>query len=292
MITINFKEIIDLYENELKILTNKKKEKLDNEIKNLNDNEISVLNDYENFFKNLLNKYSYVKYIDLLKKQKLKYHEINIDTIENYLKKEKKYKIIKNLGQGVFGTVYLVEKNKKQFAVKVQLKKSDYTIKKFIDESINEYKNGKITGSHKITPKYYNLYFLYNKYDYKMISIIEMEAIKGKTLEDYLINKKKLNANETKILLNKIEKLHKLNIIHGDLHVGNIMVTTKNKKFDVFLVDLGFSSTKHNLFKKSKNLNYTYLKKKISMKDVNKIDNELQIITYSLYKNKKISFVF
>ena len=42
----------------------------------------------------------------------------------------------------------------------------------------------------------------------------------------------------------------------------------------------------------SKNLNYTYLKKKISMKDVNKIDNELQIITYSLYKNKKISFVF
>ena len=292
MITINFKEIIDLYENELKILTNKKKEKLDNEIKNLNDNEISVLNDYEHFFKNLLNKYSYVKYIDLLKKQKLKYHEINIDTIENYLKKEKKYKIIKNLGQGVFGTVYLVEKNKKQFAVKVQLKKSDYTIKKFIDESINEYKNGKITGSHKITPKYYNLYFLYNKYDYKMISIIEMEAIKGKTLEDYLINKKKLNANETKILLNKIEKLHKLNIIHGDLHVGNIMVTTKNKKFDVFLVDLGFSSTKHNLFKKSKNLNYTYLKKKISMKDVNKIDNELQIITYSLYKNKKISFVF
>lgn len=292
MITINFKEIIDLYENELKILTNKKKEKLDNEIKNLNDNEISVLNDYEHFFKNLLNKYSYVKYIDLLKKQKLKYHEINIDTIENYLKKEKKYKIIKNLGQGVFGTVYLVEKNKKQFAVKVQLKKSDYNIKKFIDESINEYKNGKITGSHKITPKYYNLYFLYNKYDYKMISIIEMEAIKGKTLEDYLINKKKLNANETKILLNKIEKLHKLNIIHGDLHVGNIMVTTKNKKFDVFLVDLGFSSTKHNLFKKSKNLNYTYLKKKISMKDVNKIDNELQIITYSLYKNKKISFVF
>lgn len=292
MITINFKEIIDLYENELKILTNKKKEKLNNEIKNLNNNEISVLNDYEHFFKNLLNKYSYVKYIDLLKKQKLKYHEINIDTIENYLKKEKKYKIIKNLGQGAFGTVYLVEKNKKQFAVKVQLKKSDYTIKKFIDESINEYKNGKITGSHKITPKYYNLYFLYNKYDYKMISIIEMEAIKGKTLEDYLINKKKLSANETKILQNKIEKLHKLNIVHGDLHVGNIMVTTKNKKFDVFLVDLGFSSTKHNLFKKSKNLNYTYLKKKISIKDVNKIDNELQIITYSLYKNKKVSFVF
>lgn len=296
MITINFKEIIDLYENELKILTNKKKEKLDNEIKNLNNNEISVLNDYEHFFKNLLNKYSYVKYIDLLKKQKLKYHEINIDTIENYLKKEKKYKIIKNLGQGAFGTVYLVEKNKKQFAVKVQFfysqQISDYNIKKFIDESINEYKNGEITGSHKITPKYYNLYFLYNKYDYKMISIIEMEAIKGKTLEKYLINKKKLNSNETKILQNKIEKLHKLNIVHGDLHVGNIMVTTKNKKFDVFLVDLGFSSTKHNLFKKSKNLNYTYLKKKISMKDVNKIDNELQIITYSLYKNKKVSFVF
>ena len=296
MISINFKEIIDLYENELKGLSNKKKEKLDNEIKNLSDNEISVLNDYEQFFKNLLNKYSYVKYIDFLKKEKLKYHEINIDTIENYLKKVKKYKIIKNLGQGAFGTVFLVEKNKNQFAVKIQFFYSqqinDANIKSFIDESINEYKNGKVTGSHKITPKYYNLHFLYNKHDYKMISIIEMEAIKGKTLEKYLINKKKLNYNETKILQNKIEKLHKLNIVHGDLHAGNIMITTKNKKFDVFLVDLGFSSTKHNLFKRSKNLNYTYIKKKISIKDENKINNELQIITYSLYKNKKVSFIF
>lgn len=300
MITINFKEIIELYNSESQSMSYEKKLKLNNVIKNLNKDELNILRDYEDFFKKLLNKYNYVEFFKYLKKLKLKYYEINHENIEDYFNKDKKYKVKKKLGQGSFGSVYLVEKNKKNIAFKVEYA-GDYVldkvelIKNFIDRILNEYKIGKKTGLHKITPKYFNLNFFYNHYDNKILSIIEMEAIKGVPLNLYLNKKKKLNKIESAILENKINKLHKLNITHGDLHSGNIMVVKNNKKIDIFLIDLGFSRTKKGQFEIDKKINFEFIKKVVDSK--NKKDNisdlnELEIMCYHLYKNKKLNLIF
>ena len=66
-----------------------------------------------------------------------------------------------------------------------------------------------------------------------------MEYIDGKTLFDYLETETytENKINKIKKLINKkINKLHKLNIIHRDLHLNNIMIVEKNNKINILLL--------------------------------------------------------
>lgn len=287
MITLNFRELIDLYNNELKSLTSKQINKLNNEINNLNNLEYKKIETYTDIYKYLFKNNFYLEYFNYLNKLKINYEVINQENIEEYIKKYKKYKIIKKIGSGSFGVVYLVKFNNKKFALKVI--KNNYVPIKFVDEIINEFENGKITGKNKITPKYYNMEFLFNEMTNEMVSFIEMEYIQGKTLNDYL-QTKKLNQKQVEILENKIKKLHKLNIVHRDLHKNNIMVVS-GKKFDIYLIDLGFSKTSKKIFKNEKKENYFFIKNILNGKKEDNNKNKLFIVCYSLYKNKKLNLL-
>ena len=90
----------------------------------------------------------------------------------------------------------------------------------------------------KVSPKIYDKYMCFHKKSETLSFYIVMEYIDGVTLEDFLKKKKTLNKKDKSTLLNMVKKLHKENIIHNDLHAGNIMVT-KNHKF--YIIDFGMS---------------------------------------------------
>ena len=80
------------------------------------------------------------------------------------------------------------------------------------------------------------------------------------------------------------------NIFHKDLHLNNIMIVEKNKKINIYIIDLGLSIKKNKIYNNLSNKN---------LKVINYIDiynkskvNINYIIIYNLYKNKKINFTF
>ena len=117
-----------------------------------------------------------------------------------------------------------------------------------------------------------------------------MEYIKGKTLSEYQYNHK-LNKQEKNKLNNKIDKLHKLNIYHRDLHKSNIMVIKKYNKIDFMIIDFGFSNEKKNIIKQLKERNKKIINKYINNnKYIHNINIDLFITINNLIIMKKIIF--
>ena len=88
-------------------------------------------------------------------------------------------------------------------------------------------------------------------------------------------------------LLNSIKILIKTNIIHKDLHLGNIIINKETKQFN--LIDFGLSIDT-TLFYKSNELDYTYLKNIYIDYDPSwhywPIENH--ILCFYLYKKKQL----
>jgi len=155
------------------------------------------------------------------------------------------YKIIKILGQGAFGKVYLVTKNNKEYAMKEQLIKiattpdqqADYDY--YINSIKNELKIGKILGKQKIGPRIYDT-FMCKKTESINIYIV-MQAMNKGTIQEF--SKKNIISDvHLGQIRKKINKLHSLNILHRDLHAGNVLVNQKkNKEYEFYLGDFGLS---------------------------------------------------
>lgn len=177
--------------------------------------------------------------------------------IENgaiFLQKENKitltglgYSIIKRLGKGGYGTVYLV-KNRKDtcYAVKVY-KKELKTVRLVINEI-------QITSSLEINHK--NMIKSYGHYEDENYYYLFMRYVPDTmNLENYLGNFS-INMKQLKNLMlgiaEVLEYLHSKNIAHQDLKLDNILV---DKKCNPILIDFGFSCT----FGKGKPLNYNFL---------------------------------
>ena len=256
------------------------------QIKKFN-NELNLLYEYH---KRETEKKEKLKLLNSLKK-KSKFSFLMIDNEKDVIK-DLGYKKIKEVGEGAFGKVYLCEKNKKKYAIKLQIfhKKSWHAknIESFIKQRLNEYKIAKKIGSVGIGPKIYDTMFFYDEMKDKFINLIIMEFIKGKELCKYE-NKKKLNEDEKKRLQLKIDKLHKLKIYHKDLHKCNIMVTKKNGKLDFIIVDFGLAREQKNVIKNLKKDNKEFEMGWWRNDDEDKsIDKVLYISIYNLLKNKKI----
>lgn len=119
----------------------------------------------------------------------------------------------KYLGKGRHGRVYTSKKNK-NIVIKI-IKKKDY--------NNDEFKFAKKAGDLGIGPK------IYKKSTNKDYVLIYMELITI-PLYKWLLKKhtkKEYDDAYTK-LVKLVKKLHKNNIIHGDIHVGNIGLI-KNK---------------------------------------------------------------
>ena len=165
-----------------------------------------------------------------------------------------KYKMISSVGSGAFGNAYLVEKNKKQYCIKViQIRPNN------LEMVENEIKISKELGKHGICPKVYNAYLCENK-GTKNVYII-MDFMNGGTLTKWLetnILTKKAKDDIT----SKINKLHKLKYIHNDIHGENILVHKTKKKTEFFISDFGLSGSFDTIIKNTKNydlLNLDYL---------------------------------
>ena len=226
----------------------------------------------------------------ITKDKKIKLLFVIVDNNEGYIK-YLDYKKIKQVGEGAFGQVFFCEKNKKKYAIKLQIYDKKYWREPkesdFIKNRINEYKLAKKIGSHSIGPKVYETLFIYDDVNNKFINLIVMEYIKGEELMKYE-RKHKLKDNEVKKLQNKIYKLHKLNIYHKDLHKGNIMVVKKNKKIDFMIVDFGLARDKKNMIKELKEDNKKFHPRNWDSNNKKEKDTDLFITIFNLIKNKKI----
>ncbi|VVB81056.1 Serine/threonine-protein kinase PknD [uncultured archaeon] len=143
---------------------------------------------------------------------------------------EQRYTIIKELGQGGMGTVYLAKDNEFNREVAIKRIRSDIPeneksayIKKFRNEI-------EVTGS----LEFENIVRAYNvDKDERGNPFLVMECVRGETLEDKI---EKLHAKGSKAGIRKmmesfsqvcdaVSKIHKKGHIHRDLKPGNIMIT-------------------------------------------------------------------
>lgn len=293
MIDINIKELYDLYVLEKKdLLKNKKKfDVLQEEYKNLDIKMIHYLNKIFKLYNTIINLYKIDEIKLFLKKHKINYDIFTkSDDMIDYLI-DKKYKFIKHINSGAYGDVYLFKKNKKSYACKIETLDDNEEVDDFIKRKNKEYELSKIIGINHIGPKIYKNDYILT--DNKLSNILIMDYIDGDTLYNYLIAKNYTEdkMNEIKKVLNdKLNKLHKLNIFHNDLHLNNIMIVEKNKQFNIYIIDLGLSIKKNKFYNNLSNKNLKVINY-IDIYDKSKV-NIHYIIIYNLYKNKKINFTF
>lgn len=143
------------------------------------------------------------------------------------------------LGNGAFGNVYKIDA---KTAVKV-VEINTVHLVDFASRS-QEIVCSKKAGELGIGPKIHDFYLCTTPDSMSNFGIIYMEYIKGKTLFEWLDTKPSFEERTqvSKLISQKVDLLHKHGIVHKDLHAGNIMVVSKNKKVsDVFIIDYGLA---------------------------------------------------
>jgi tRNA A-37 threonylcarbamoyl transferase component Bud32 len=290
---IDIKKLFGLYKLEKNNLSKKHNDliSLKEEFNNLDIKKKIYIDKIINLYSIIISIYKIDEIKLFLDKKKIKY-EIYTENVhpKNYLI-NKKYNFVKDIGSGFFGDVYLFKKKDIFYACKIDELKNFENIDEYITRKNNEYKLLNTVGINNIGPKIYNNHYII--VNNKLYNILIMEYIDGKTLADYLATETytENKINKIKKLINKkINKLHKLNIIHGDLHLNNIMIVEKNNKINIFIIDLGLSGKTNNKISELKKNNYNIMKY-VNMHNKTHIKED-ELIIYKLYKNKKIKFIF
>ena len=166
-----------------------------------------------------------------------------------------RYKLVKKIGAGSFGSVYKaidIDKNR-YVAVKVESKKSD---KKRLAHEINMYNN---FISSKFIPKII-WYGSENNYNFLVMDYM------GLSLEKLFENHNKQFSLKTVIMLTIdlikiLQYIHTNNIIHRDLKPDNIVIGSNNNNVNVYLLDFGLSKN----FRNKENGNHIELVKNKSL---------------------------
>lgn len=145
------------------------------------------------------------------------------------------YRLLKKLGQGGMGTVYLAEDTKLKRKVAL----------KFISSNIaadsNEIERFRNEAQIAASLSHPNIAHIYAIEDSEHGTFIAMQYIDGVELNTYISNKEASLKNKEKIAL-KVAKgiaaAHKKKIIHRDIKAGNIMITTGG---EVKVLDFGLA---------------------------------------------------
>ena len=154
---------------------------------------------------------------------------------------EEDYVVIKNIDAGRFGSVKLCEsiqsQKSKQYAVK-QVKKSDLTEFKLIQQLFNEIKFLRKFSSKYIT----KLYRVYE--DASKIYLI-LEYVPHGNLLKRVLSKKKFSESEVvkfaSRLFSVIKYIHSFGILHRDLKLENILMTSPTKTHKFKIADFGLA---------------------------------------------------
>lgn len=145
-----------------------------------------------------------------------------------------KYEVIKILGKGGMGTVYLCKNIRLENLWAIKEVKKDFKNNRDILSEPNILKNLRHSGIPRIVDIFYEKNNFYMVQDY----------IEGQTLKEYVKENGFMEADNickvTSCICDIIAYLHSLNppIIYRDLKPSNIMITPEEK---VFLIDFGIS---------------------------------------------------
>ena len=218
--------------------------------------------------------------------------------IPNYIKNEitqssgstQKYKVIRELGRGGYGDVFLVSKDNKYYALKkIFIKNLE---KEEIENCYNEI---------KIMSSLNNNYIIkcYDYYEENGYLNIIMEYGGDKNLDIFIKNQNKGIEEDIikKIVLqicNGLKEIHNANIVHRDLIPGNIFINTNN--YSIKIGDFGISNkleTNQNFTHTMKGRgNFSYMPPEIIEGCKSKITNKVDIyslgcIIYELFNKRR-----
>ena len=241
-------------------------------------NNFNIQNEYNNN-EPILNSFFNKKKIEYLQKKlpEMKYYE-SCD-IKGYLKDEE-------LGSGAFGEVYSIKNNPDIVVKTIDL--TDYRIPSSdsyydtLDDIINEINILKTLKGTKIAPEYYESWIC-NKNNILFVYIAEERM--NSSYGDWIKEGNTISNEIFTKLKNKLNKLHKLNIVHLDFHSGNIMLKVKedngNTIVDPYINDFGISKFSKNIIKEEKQRDLNAYKRLIDNFEKYKTEIISLIITYA-----------
>ena len=167
-----------------------------------------------------------------------------------------RYKLIKKLGEGSFGSIYMAEYNNQYFAIKLEERKNGYHLLE------NEaYIMGHLRGPGLPAVKSFG----YSNKHYILI----MELM-GKSLE-YIFEKLEVQKMSIRCVCNIgyqmleiLEYIHNKHFIHRDIKPDNFVIGRKEKRKYIYIIDFGLSkkyrsskSLEHYKIGKNRNLTGT-----------------------------------
>jgi tRNA A-37 threonylcarbamoyl transferase component Bud32 len=246
-------ESVKIIDKEISKLDKKSEKEIDELfIQEKADSKVNFL--YQFFEKEYKNKLLISKLTSFLKSHKLQLHLLSFSDDSDYIK-SLGYSKIKEISKGF----YLGKKDSKKFTIKI--KKYYNNFEMFIVQNINEYNKLKKLNKYSLSPKVFDIFFIYNELSNQLYSLIVMEYIQGITLTKYIDHKGKLDDDNKKKLNNTINKLHNLGIYHSDLHTDNIIVVKKGKNYDFIFIEFGLAQDNKNM------KNYAIKRNKLILED-------------------------
>ena len=173
----------------------------------------------------------------------VRYGTIDLNNLPKGHVIEERYEIIKKIGQGAFGAVYLAYDRKL---------KTNKALKILADVVSNDreaiYRISEETAI-MIKLNHPNIVRVYDFHDKEDIKFIDMEYIEGESLSELKLKKEELRFTEEEVkeyakqILRGVGYAHKEKVIHKDIKPQNIMLT---KSGEIKIMDFGIAETLRN----------------------------------------------
>lgn len=179
------------------------------------------------------------------------------------------------LGEGAYGKVYKINNKKAAKIVALGTHFIWDEINKLKDTILNEFAICKLAGELGVGPKVYDHYSCCDEKD-QCYYVLYMDLLNGKNLHEWFADNPSIAEQQKvkKLLMEKLEILHKNNIIHNDLHRGNVFVISKKSKVeDVFIIDYGLASNfkrkmKQSISWETKIVDYLFTNNEVNNNDI------------------------